>query len=612
LNSSLSKKLVVSILLFSAVLTFISVCLQLYFDFNRDLSQLDDQVNDIKVGHLNTLSTALWKLDKGQIDTEINSISSMGNIVQVEIKTRRNTYLAKSNVESKNIKKYQFPMVFESDGKKHELGSLIITMSLDMASENLVDRLLVIIFSQGLKTFIVSMFLLYVFHWMVMRYLIQISDFVKARSLSNLNHKLELNRTENSGDELTTLVHSINSMIAQLNDDMGKLKEANQQIQDKEDYIRQTQKIDSLGQLVGGIAHDFNNILAIIDGNVELLELSHANDSKLIKKTHAIRSAITRAKKLVSQLSTFSRKKVHTVEVLDANSLLSELDELVPKSLTPNVSINWKLEETLWRVKANPEDLQSAILNVVINAKDAMPNGGGIFVVTSNNEIDDEFCQIHPQANAGDYVCITVRDTGVGIAKDDKNKIFDPFFTTKDIGQGTGLGLSMVYGCVKAASGFIVIESQLQKGTAISIYLPRSLDLPIANDRHESIRIEFGTGKILLVDDEVSILDLASQNLREFGYQVVTARSGKEAIRIIEQSSDIDLLLTDILMPEMNGYSLIEAALELNPRLKILTASGYSDVLKDHPLYGVYIQNQLEKPYNRGQLSQSVSAVLGA
>ena len=366
----------------------------------------------------------------------------------------------------------------------------------------------------------------------------------------------------------------------------------------QEQQIRHSQKMDALGKLTGGIAHDYNNMLGIIMGYSELLQNALSHDDKLKKFAGEIYHAGQRGTSLTKKLLSFSRPHKSENEILNINSLLSDRRDMLEKVLTARIDFKLELDNELWPVSINSGDLEDSIINISINAMHAMQNKGKLIIKTKNihlNNLDASCLQI----NQGDYVLISFTDTGFGMNKEVREKIFEPFFTSKGK-LGVGLGLSQVYGLVQSNDGAIKVESELDQGTCISIYLPKHTNTNADNNyvTETSISAETltGTETILVVDDEPSLRSLTAQTFTLNGYTVLTAENGKQALEIIKNQS-IDILLTDIIMPEMDGYELSNIVEKEYPNIKIQLVTGYNETLNPSLISHQVIEHIIYKPF---------------
>jgi PAS domain S-box-containing protein len=377
-----------------------------------------------------------------------------------------------------------------------------------------------------------------------------------------------------------------------------------------EEQLRQSQKMEAVGRLAGGVAHDFNNSLGVILGYTELL-IRQAGDGQR-GKLEQILKATKRAGALTRQLLAFSRKQIVDPKVLDINALLSDLEQMVGRLIGEDIDLAIVQGADLGQVKADPGQLEQVVMNLCVNARDAMPDGGLLRIETANAEVDaGQATQNEPMA-AGRYVMLAVSDTGCGIAEEMLSKIFEPFFTTKEEGKGTGLGLAMVYGTVKQAGGYVWVYSDVGRGTTFQIYLPRIDEPAEAPAIQAPPALSKGWETILLVEDEGSLRAIAREILEEQGYRVIEADSPAQAIEIVGQHPDpIHLVLTDVVMPGMNGRTLAEKLVAARPELRVLYMSGYTDDVIAHS--GVLESGTLliEKPFTALALLDRVRAALG-
>jgi len=381
-----------------------------------------------------------------------------------------------------------------------------------------------------------------------------------------------------------------------------------------EQALLNTQKMEAIGHLTGGIAHDFNNILAIIIGNISMLKRQFVEDKKASDRIETIQKSAQRAADLTQQLLSFSRNKADKLIVTDINQLLIEMESLVVHSVTPAIEVKHEFANDLWRTEIDSGDFQDAVINLIINARDAMSGSGRLILQTSNCTLTENSCTECLDLEAGEYVQLAVIDDGEGMSSEQKAHIFEPFYTTKEQGKGTGLGLAMVFGFVKRTDGCITVETEVGKGTAIRLYLPRCTgEIPIKKEEKLDVVDEQHRGRetILVVDDEEDLLELAREILQELNYRVLTAINGKQAMKVLSVEPDISLLLSDVLMPGgINGYELAESAVMRNPNIKILLASGYSSGGVTYKNQSLNSENVLNKPYNLSELGRRVRQLL--
>ena len=380
-----------------------------------------------------------------------------------------------------------------------------------------------------------------------------------------------------------------------------------------EDILRRSQKMEALGEMAGGIAHDFNNRLGIIIGYLDFLRTRLVNEDKPLQWVDTASRSTLHCIELTRQLLSFSRRQTTGKNVTDLGDELTKMNTLITRTVTPAITVRIVPNEGVWPVAINPGEFQDAILNLLINARDAMPEGGQIVIEVTNKVMEVDNIGLIPGLNPGDYVQVKISDTGQGMDKVTLERVFEPFFTTKPEGKGTGLGLAMVYGFVKRYGGEIQVESEVGVGTSFEIYLPRMSATPHVDAviEPQSQSLPGGTETILIVDDEVDLLQLAKQYLEPLGYCTLTANNSMEALSILEKRPDIDLLFSDVVMPgSSNGYVLAEQAIAIHPSLKVLLASGYTAntvAINDQARFTEY---QLRKPYRQDELAKCIRAVL--
>ncbi|MEH6497397.1 MAG: PAS-domain containing protein, partial [Pseudomonas marincola] len=380
-----------------------------------------------------------------------------------------------------------------------------------------------------------------------------------------------------------------------------------------EDQIQKAQKMEAIGQITGGIAHDFNNILGIIRGNLELLaEVIEPEKTEPFLKN--AEKGVDRAVDITRKLLGFSRKDAPEINAVNLNKSIETIQEIIAKSLTAYVAVETRLAPNLWPVAADPGDFEDAVLNLSINARDAMPDGGTLLIETQNKTLDQDYFKAPLVGQMGDYVMVTVNDTGAGMDNATKEKVFEPFFTTKDPGKGTGLGLSMVYGFVNRSGGHISIYSEVGKGTSVQMFFPRVSHNKMAQTLIEETRIKLPTGRetVLVVDDEYELREIALQHLNALGYTTISADCGEAALKIIENRDDIELVFSDIVMPgTLDGYQLAKHGHDARPALKFLLTSGFvktseDDVHNNSDFMANLNRHILRKPYNKRELANAI------
>jgi signal transduction histidine kinase len=374
-----------------------------------------------------------------------------------------------------------------------------------------------------------------------------------------------------------------------------------------EEQLHQSQKMESVGQLTGGVAHDFNNLLTVVSGNLELIETA-ADNGKVRQYAAAARRAADRGATLTAQLLAFSRRQRLHPKLVRANELISEFQGLIRQAVGGGCELKLRTDEQLWPCHVDPSLLETAVLNLALNGRDAMPDGGVLEIETRNVVLDKGAAA---GCMPGSYVRLSVTDNGCGMPPEVRDRVFEPFFTTKEVGKGTGLGLSMVYGFVRQSDGYVTIESAPGVGTTVALYLPRATQMPDAEV--ETIQPEAilgGSEQILVVEDNEDLLEVTSETLTTFGYRVVCARNGAEAIRILESGQEIELLFSDVVMPGgMNGVELAREARRLSKGIKILLTSGYAgDVMERYQAVNEF--PIIDKPFHLGDLARRLRSIL--
>jgi two-component system, cell cycle sensor histidine kinase and response regulator CckA len=395
--------------------------------------------------------------------------------------------------------------------------------------------------------------------------------------------------------------------------DVTERKHAEIEMVTLQEQLRQSQKMEAIGQLAGGVAHDFNNLLTVIHGYSELILTSLDENSRLRQDVQEIIHASERASSLTRQLLAFSRKQVLQPKVLDLNAHVFDMDKMLRRMIGENIELMTLLAKDLGRIKADPGQIEQVILNLAVNARDAMLNGGKLTIETANIELDENYARSHIGVTPGHYVMLSVSDTGVGIAREVKERIFEPFFTTKEKGKGTGLGLSTVFGIIQQSGGNIWVYSEPGLGTTFKIYLPRiEEDTESLKPSAVSTKSLQGSETILLVEDEEIVRKLACTILQKNGYKVLEAPNGEEALRIVQgqNGNPIHLLVTDVVMPGMSGRQLADLLERLRPEMKILYISGYTDNAIVH--HGVLEKgiDYIQKPFTIEGLARKVREVL--
>jgi two-component system cell cycle sensor histidine kinase/response regulator CckA len=394
--------------------------------------------------------------------------------------------------------------------------------------------------------------------------------------------------------------------------DITERRRAEEMLRQREEQLRQSQKMEAVGRLSGGIAHDFNNLLGVIIGYSEDIELRVAEGDPLRKSAEEIRKAGQRAAALTHQLLAFSRQQVLQSRVLDLNILVSDMGEMLRRLIGSHIELSTSLDPGLGHVKADQSQMEQIIVNLVVNARDAMPEGGKLLIESANVYLDETHARSLPFLRPGPHVLLTVSDTGVGMDAETQVHIFEPFFTTKERGKGTGLGLATVYGVVKQSGGIVGVQSEPGKGSTFRIYLPRVAEqVAVPTPELSTSKPSMGTETVLVVDNEEALLELTSNLLARSGYKVLSARDGIEAIEMARSfDGTIHLLLTDITMPKMSGPALARHMTDLRPGIRILLMTGQADLEATPRGNALRETEYLQKPFHRDALIHKVRETL--
>lgn len=399
--------------------------------------------------------------------------------------------------------------------------------------------------------------------------------------------------------------------VVEMSEDITEKVQFERERESLEKQLRQAQKMEAVGTLAGGVAHDFNNMLSVIIGYTELLKMKLSASDPLLLDILEIEKAAHRSKDTTRQLLAFSRQQTITPRPMDLADHIANLRKTLARLIGEDIDLRFHASDNLWKIKFDPSQLDQILINLAVNARDAMPQGGRLTIEVDNVSLDRSYCRGYAGLKPGRYILLEVRDTGVGMDRETSTRVFEPFFTTKEVGKGTGLGLATVYGIIKQNNGFIAVDSKPGQGAAFKIYLPlmQQEETPAAAARVFPAACQGGT--ILLVEDDELVRKMTTDMLERIGYTVVVATTPTEALSIYAQySKPVDLLLTDVVMPEMNGAELRDRLAAINPGLKVLFMSGYSATVIGH--HGVLDAGVhfLQKPFNKEELALKVQQAI--
>lgn len=727
----IARKILFFILLFSSFVTVLVTGFQLYSYYQEQAAVVDHRMTQIELSYRDSLANAIWFFDAKQIDSILTGIMKFEDVHYAEIKIETGgKFYRGERRQDENLRVFDTDVLHEMKSRSVLVGHLLIESNLEGVIQRVGGQFWQILMSQTFKTFFVSLFILFIIHYIITRHLSAISSFASSLDIGQKNKFLSLNRAKTTqADELDQIVHAMNKMKGELIADaaereqaenrlkkfsqaveqnsaamlildaercieyvnpkfesstgfnssevLGKvadififgdkavdacqevwalllsnnkwrgevhshrmdgsqlwetvsissivgpkheithflvLKDDISDLRQAEEKIRHAQKMEAVGELTGGIAHDFNNILGIVQGNLEILNDLLKNDEKAQSRIQSALKGTTRGADLTRKLLNFSRKEMEGTKRISISSHIRDMEDFLIKSLTVLVDVNFRLDKEVWLVDLDPGDLQDTIVNLTLNARDAMPEGGSLTIETGNKVLEEEYLQRNPLGKTGDFVMLTVSDTGHGMNSETKDRVMEPFFTTKELGKGTGLGLSMVYGFVQRSGGHLKIYSEEGIGTTFRLYFPRAKQ---SSEQKVGAKEAFdilpsGTEKILVVDDENDLCEIAAFYLEELGYKTVKANDGQQALDILSSGHDIDVLFSDVVMPGgLDGYQLASTVHDLHPDLKILLASGYTKKKTeisggDNKYMFNLVERLLSKPYNQAELSVAI------
>jgi len=392
---------------------------------------------------------------------------------------------------------------------------------------------------------------------------------------------------------------------------VGTLSDVSE-LKNLEQKLLQAQRMEAIGQLTGGVAHDFNNLLGVMVGNTELLEDHVGKDKKAQPQIKAIKDAVDRATSLTNRLLAFSRQQDLSPVSADVSSLINGLEDMLHRTLGETVELKVRSEYGLWPALLDPHQFENALVNLSINARDAMPGGGTLTVSSTNVTFGEDDTKNFDGMRQGDYVEVAVGDTGTGMSPETQDKVFEPFFTTKDVGNGSGLGLSMVYGFTKQSKGHIMIDSTVGSGTTVTLYLPRATDGTSGRGLEEETKVfASGSERILIVEDDDALRKVPVSILGNHGFEVFEARNGDEAVSLMESGLPFDLLFTDVVLPGgMSGIDVAAQAVKIQPHIKVLYTTGYTEILAAHNDVSDIETKLLNKPYRQADLLTKVRTIL--
>ena len=616
LKSKIGKRFALYTIIIGAIMALTLSFLISYQQYKNSLSFLKKELNTIVTSNKSFIEQSLWILDTRALGLIVKGFLLNNDITFAQITDENgNVVISFGNPQSKNVIKKTVSLYYHDNGKDIFLGTLTVEASKRSAFKKARSLILVTLLQSTLLMFILSVAIIFLFHNLVSRHLIAIQRYTRSITLGVQQEPLTLDRPNNKHtqeDELSSTVDAINLMRRKIYEAYQNLeKQTSEQIK-LERQLQQAQKMESIGRLAGGVAHDFNNVLSVIIGYSELLLNQIPPDDPIYGKIKAIYDAGSKASALTRQLLAFSRKQLLERKVISLNTIIKDFLKIFAKIVGEDIVFTTYLSPESCTVEADPGQIEQILMNLIINAKDAMPNGGEIIIETAVVQLDESYIEKHMEVKPGQYVLLSISDTGEGMDEDVKSKIFDPFFTTKEQGKGTGLGLATVYGIVKQHGGYIYVYSEKNKGTTFKIYLPACHENVEETERkYFTGALLQGNHTILIVDDNPSIRELIVETLKPLGYHCLQAASGKEAIDLLQKyKGEVHLLLTDVVMPHMNGKELAETIKKERPDIKVIFMSGYTENIITH--HGVLDKgiNYISKPITPVALTQKIKSAL--
>lgn len=749
-KGKISKLLVLYIVLFSSVVTIVLTGIQLWVDYNQGINNLHQRIKQIELTNIASITQSMWTMDSSLIQIQLDGLVRINDIIFVKITNENGKLIASSgDASTKNTIEKNIQLQYLYRNKNTPLGVLKVIATKENIYQTLIDTVIVILISQAVKTFLVSIFILVLFNYLVTRHLQKISQHSDEIELTKKTKELNLNRTKYNSienDELENVVQSINMMsdniyktyislidnqlqltekdakfgaifdslsdavvitdndrnILQVNQafyelfgytdhelknrntlmlyanpdefhtqgrtryntksanefsvyeieyrrkdnsifpsetmgggirlpdgtkigfiaiirDITVRKRAEEETAHLQEQIQQSHKMEAIGQLTGGIAHDFNNILSSILGYAELSKdkLLDSNDEKLLKYINNINSAGERARDLVAQLLAFSRSGPSNPKQINLNSLIDDVISLITPTIPSSIKLIKETSPNIPLVLMDDTQMHQILMNLCINARDAMQGHGQLTIKLSHEKNIDAICNSCKEHIHGEYVKLTIEDTGTGIQQNILNKIFDPFTTTKCIGKGTGLGLSVVHGILHRHNSHIIIDTLTDKGTCFHLLIPpiKKTDIKQTLQATETKeRLHNGKNeRILVVDDEESVAEFMQEYLQSQHYIVTSVTSSKQAIELFKNAqAEFDLVITDQTMPEMTGDELVKEMLNIKPNIPIILCSGYSEKIDEKKALELGCARYLTKPISNTALLRAIQETLSS
>ena len=616
LKGKIGRRFALYVAFIGAIMALMLSFIISYQQYKNRVSFLKSELDNIVGSNESFIEESLWILDTRLLNLVMQGFLVNGDIVFAQITDDNGqTIVSYGTLDSDNVIIKTIPLFHLDEGKNIFLGKLTVAASKLSAVRDAESSIMITLLQSLLLMSIISVSIIYIFWHLVSRHLITIQQYTRRITFKERQEPLVLDRQVNrhtKDDELASTVDAINFMYSKAIEAYRKLENETSEKIKLEQQLLQVQKIESIGRLAAGVAHDFNNVLSVIIGYSDLLLATITANDPIREKIKRIHESGSQAATLTRQLLAFSRKQVLEKKVISINTIIRNFLKILGKMVGEDIVITTYLSEENCTVEADPGQIEQVIMNLIVNARDAMPNGGEIIIETAEVQLDQHYVNKRKEVKPGPYVLMAFSDTGEGMDEKVLSKIFDPFFTTKEHGKGTGLGLATVYGIVKQHDGYIYAYSEKGRGTTFKIYLPASKKIAEEIESKSTVKALLeGNETILVVDDNASIRQLIVETLKPLGYNCMQAVSGKDAINVLRKySGEVHLLLTDVVMPGMSGRELAEIIREERPEMKVIFMSGYTENIIAH--HGVLEQgiNYISKPVTPVTLTQKIWSVL--
>ncbi len=607
----LAKRLIVSILLFSSVITLLATSVQLYRDYTNDIKTIETAFDQIEKGHRQTIANSLWVSDFEQLEVQLQGILDFPGMQYLEIVNDGERLIALGKRPDSRIVARSYPIAYQFRGHSVHLGDFNAVADLDAVYDRLYEKVFIILSSQALKTFLVSFFILFLFYLLVGRHLDTLARSARGLSLNSLGTPITLQRqkrVKEPPDELDAVVDALNAMRLKMAEEVAVRQQNEEERRMLGEKLRHAQKMESIGTLAGGIAHDFNNILGAIIGYAEMAQEESPEGSTVRHDIDQVVQAGYRARELVRQILAFSRQAESELLPMQLPPIIKEAVRLLRSTLPATIEIRQAVGQDVGLVLADPTEIHQVIMNLCTNAYHAMEESGGILTISLEKMVPTATDSARP--GSGEFVQLSVHDTGTGIAPELLDKIFDPYFTTKEVGKGTGLGLSIIHGIIRSYGGQIRCSSSPGEGTTFQVLIPvlADLALPSAGGSEPPPR---GDGHILFVDDEEVLAAMGKSMLESLGYRVTALTSSVEALALFQSRPDaFALMITDQTMPGMLGGELSRRILHIRPDFPIIICTGYSSLMTVEKAAAMGIRGFVMKPLVKKDIAVLLRRVL--